>query len=459
MAGAACPAVLLIDVSGSRTVAGDDIASPFASGGGNDKREIVVNDDAKEKEWRQKVTKKSSGRDASLASRETKTWRMLPKSPSSCRLLEKSSWQGKNGQNIGKHRSRTNLKVERSVAGIVRETGNRNVGRSLQWHCLASAFNPRSGSLGSASNSLFHLRFDPIRILLVHSFALFYPLRMFTSKRAATRSTTIERRSKGPRTVGSYETISVLVPSADALQTSYHLSPTHVVPNTTTKSKSHANAKRQTWLRPPHVLSDETYIEGANVTLPSPPTGTSSRILNEQRIRRPNSSSNFRGNQSCLSQGNDNDARFLSSWGTGHIATVGSIVNDKRANPSLHCIPTTSAFKAVLLRATRGAEKGEAVLDIGDLSLRTLSVGNSDGGGGVVGQICYAIHYTGSNGHRKTSPSCRRAFPVPREIYARSYRRTSGAGEARDGIGRRQSNLERGPISGKLQRHETWDHG
>ncbi|KAF8956863.1 hypothetical protein BDZ97DRAFT_1925030 [Flammula alnicola] len=40
MAGAVRPAVLLTDVSGSRTVAGDNVASPFASGGGNDKRDV-----------------------------------------------------------------------------------------------------------------------------------------------------------------------------------------------------------------------------------------------------------------------------------------------------------------------------------------------------------------------------------------------------------------------------------
>ncbi|KAF8955679.1 hypothetical protein BDZ97DRAFT_259265 [Flammula alnicola] len=86
---------------------------------------------------------------------------------------------------------------------------------------LASSFNisPRSGSLGSASNSLCHLRFNPIWILLVHSFVLFYPSRCvhfliptcwkFSShrdKRAATGSTTNEQHSKEPRTMASYET-------------------------------------------------------------------------------------------------------------------------------------------------------------------------------------------------------------------------------------------------------------
>ncbi|KAF8955175.1 hypothetical protein BDZ97DRAFT_323537 [Flammula alnicola] len=102
--------------------------------------------------------------------------------------------------------------------------------------CAGIASPPRSifqssfGFLGSASNSLCHLRFDPIWILLVHSFVLFYPsrcvhfliptCRKFSShrdKRTATGSTTNEQRSKEPRTMASYETISVFVPSAETL--------------------------------------------------------------------------------------------------------------------------------------------------------------------------------------------------------------------------------------------------
>ena len=70
---------------------------------------------------------------------------------------------------------------------------------------------------------------------------------------------------------------------------------------------------------------------------------------------------------------------------------------------------------------------------------------------------CYTFHYTGNYGCRKASPSRRRAFLVPREIYALLYRRTPGVGEEKSGIGCRQSNVGVGPRLKKTQRNETCD--
>ena len=65
----------------------------------------------------------------------------------------------------------------------------------------------------------------------------------------------------------------------------------------------------------------------------------------------------------------------------------------------------------------------------------------------------YAFHCTGRYGCRKESPSRRRAFLVPREIHARSYRTTSGAEEGRGGI-RLGGRTSSGTSS---QRNKKWD--
>jgi hypothetical protein len=57
----------------------------------------------------------------------------------------------------------------------------------------------------------------------------------------------------------------------------------------------------------------------------------------------------------------------------------------------------------------------------------------------------YAFRCTGRYDRQKESPSRRRAFLVLREIYARLYRTTPGAGERRGGIGQSAVEHRAGP--------------